>query len=220
MIPVGPKKLPVLAYTIRLMTSHNVKDIALLTGYRSDDIRDYFGDGGQFGVRLSYSEDQKSLKGSLNAVAHALDNGTIGKCDQLLIYYGDIVTDLDVTALIARHREKRADATLVLSKGYALPVGTADVKDGMVEGFREKPLLDLSVAAGCLVVGPRSISLITSLAGPRKTDLMTHFLPALLNSGGRVAAFFTRAEWHDVGTVTSFEKLNEELSRRPPGYMK
>lgn len=219
MIPIGPKKLPALAYIIKLMTYHGIDKVALLTGYRSEDIKHYFGSGAQFGVDVTYSEDEKDLKGSLNAVANALKNGAIPKCDELLIYYGDIVADLDLTALMSTHRKSKADATLVLSKGYSLPVGIAEVKAGMVESFKEKPLLDMSVATGCVLVGPRSMSLISRVAGPKKTDLMTHFVPELLGSGGKVAAFYTDKEWHDIGTIAGFEKLNAELGRRPLKYM-
>src|SRR5579863_5124066 len=105
MIPIGPKKLPLLAYIIALLKHHGVQDITLLTGYRSEDIRAYFGNGSKQEVRITYSEDQEGLKGSLNAVANALRNGAASDCDELLVYYGDVLTDLDVTALLQRHRE-------------------------------------------------------------------------------------------------------------------
>jgi mannose-1-phosphate guanylyltransferase len=219
MIPIGPKKLPLLAYTIRLVTRHGITKVALLTGYRSGDIRHYFGDGSQHGVELTYSEDKKGLPGSLNAVANALKDGAITKCDELLVYYGDVLTDLDITRLLATHRRRKADATLVLAKGYTLPVGLADVKGGLVTTFREKPELPLSVTTGCMVVGPRAMSLMKKLAGAKSTDLMTHFVPELLVRGAKVAAFYTEEEWFDVGTVSSFEKLNEELGRHPLSYL-
>ena len=220
MIPIGPKKLPLLSYILRLITRHGISRVALLTGYRSADIRHYFGDGSHENVKLTYSEDRKELKGSLNAVAIALKNGAISGCDELLIYYGDVLTDLDITSLIATHRKKKADATLVLAKGYALPVGTADVdRDGIVTAFREKPELDISVTTGCMLADPRAMALIRKLASAKNTDLMIHFLPQFLRTGGRVAAFYTEKEWFDVGTVSSFEKLNDELGRHSLSYL-
>jgi mannose-1-phosphate guanylyltransferase len=220
MIPIGPKKLPLLAYILKLVTHHGINDVTLLTGYRSEDIQHYFGDGSQLGVKLSYSEDRKDLKGSLNAVANAMGNGAIPSCDELLIYYGDVLTDLDITSLVSTHRAMKADATLVLARGYTLPVGTAEVtKGGLVKSFKEKPDLDLTVTTGCMVLGPRGMALIESTAGPRNTDLMTHFLPQLLRARGRVAAFYTSKEWYDVGTVSSFEKLNREIGRHPLSYL-
>ena len=220
MIPIGPKKLPLLAYVLELVTHYGITRVALLTGYRSDDIRHYFGDGSQHGLKLRYSEDRAGTSGSLNAVANALRNGAISRdCKQLLIYYGDVLTDLNIKELVATHRRKAADATIVLAKGYMLPVGTAEVgSDGLVKAFREKPELPLNVTTGCMLVGPRAIALMKKKAGATNTDLMTHFLPGLLRSGGRVASFFTQKQWYDVGTVSSFERLNQELVRHPFSY--
>jgi mannose-1-phosphate guanylyltransferase len=219
MIPIGPKKLPLLAYTIALIRHHGISRIALLTGYRSEDIRRYFGDGSQHKVELTYSEDVKGTAGSLNAVAHALSNGAISRCEELLIYYGDVLADLEVSDLLATHRSTQADATLVLDKGYTLPVGVAEVSGGKVTSFREKPSLDLSVTTGMMVVGPKGMALMTKLAGARAPDLMTNFVPELIRIGGKVAAFYTEKEWFDVGTVSSFEKLNDELGRHPLHYL-
>ena len=220
MIPIGPKKLPLLSYVISLLKHHGVDRIALLTGYRSEDIRRFFGDGATYGVELRYSEDARDQRGSLNAVANALRNGTISKCDELLIYYGDVLTDLDITRLFARHRSKKADATLVLSKGYTLPVGTAKVgRGGLVTSVHEKPRLDLSVTTGCMVLGPAAMVLMRSLASRENADLMTHLLPVLLGRGLKVAAYYMDDAWYDVGTVSSFERLDLEIERHPPSFL-
>ncbi|MDG6991459.1 MAG: nucleotidyltransferase family protein [Nitrososphaerota archaeon] len=219
MIPIGPKKLPLLAYTIAMIRHHGISRVALLTGYRSEDIKRYFGDGASQKVKISYSEDEPGMTGSLNAVANALKDGAIGKCDGLLIYYGDILTDLNITDLMQVHKSTGADVTLVLDKGYTLPVGVAEVADGFVKSFREKPRMDLSVTAGPMVVGPMAMELMVKVAGRRKTDLMTDFVPLLLKKGGKVAAYYTTQPWFDVGTVSSFVKLDEELSRHPLGYL-
>ena len=220
MIPMGPKKLPLLAYTIALLKSHGITKITLLTGYRSEDIRHYFGDGQKHGVELTYSEDPKDRKGSLNALANALNTGVIDYPDELLVYYGDVLADLNVGAFLRTHRKKKADATLVLAKGYMLPVGTAEVgRNGMVKAFHEKPTLELSVATGCFVAAPSALVHMKATASQANTDLMTHFLPGFLRAGKRVAAFYTTAEWYDIGTVSSFEKLDKELAHHPLGRL-
>ncbi len=218
MLPIGPKKLPLLAYIVALMRHHGINRIALLTGYRSEDIRRYFGDGSQHGVTISYSEDPKGLKGSLNALAHAMGNGAIAGADELLVYYGDILADLEVSELLSTHRRLKADATLVLGRGYSLPVGVADVKRGLVTSFTEKPSLDLSVTTGMMVLGPAAMALVKKVASPRSNDLMTDFVPHLLRGGGKVAAFYTERKWFDVGSISTFQKLNEELTAHPLGY--
>jgi mannose-1-phosphate guanylyltransferase len=219
MIPIGPKKLPLLAYIIALMKHHDVTRVALLTGYRSEDIRNYFGSGRGHGVKITYSADREGVTGSLNAVSNALVNGAIEKCDELLIYYGDILTDLDITDLLATHRRTGADVTLVLDRGYTLPVGVAEVEAGMVKSFREKPRVDMSVTTGPMVVGPGAMKLMVKTASRKKTDLMTDFVPEMIKRGGRVGAYYSSQEWFDVGTVSSFVKLNEELERHPLSYL-
>ena len=126
-----------------------------------------------------------------------------------------MLTDLDITELLAVHRREGADATLVLGKGYSLPVGVAEVKGDEVTSFHEKPNMDLSVTTGMMVLGPKAMALLRKTASPRKTDLMADFIPALLKRGGRVAPFYLSSEWYDVGTVSSFEKLNEVLASHP-----
>jgi mannose-1-phosphate guanylyltransferase len=215
MIPVGPKKLPILVYIMAMLKHHGIRRVALLTGYRADEVKRYFGSGSERGMELRYSEDREDRPGSLGAVANALTNGAIPRGGALLVYYGDILTDLDITALLAVHREEKADATLVLGEGYSLPVGVAEVKAGKVVSFQEKPKLDLSVTTGMMVLGPSAMALVKKVAGPQKTDLMADFVPALLKTGGKVVPFYTRREWYDVGTVSSFEKLNKELVGHP-----
>jgi NDP-sugar pyrophosphorylase family protein len=220
MVPIGPKKLPLLTYVIGLFEHYGVTRIVLLTGYRSEDIRRYFGDGGEYGVKLKYSEDAKNQEGSLSAVANALRKGAISKCDELLVYYGDVLIDLDIKGLLAKHKSKKADATLVLSKGYTLPVGTARVRrGGLVASVHEKPTLNLSVTTGCMVLGPAAMALARRLASQEDTDLMTHLLPTLLDRGLKVAAYYTAEAWYDVGTVSSFEKLDLEIERHPPSFL-
>ncbi len=215
MIPVGPKKLPLLAYIVALMKHHGISRVALLTGYRSKEVKHYFSDGSSRGMELRYSEDREETKGSLRAVAKALANGAIPRCDELLIYYGDVLTDLDITRLLSVHRKSNADLTLVLAKGYVLPVGVAKVRGKKVVGFAEKPNLGLSVTTGMMVLGPKAMGLVRRVADRGRTDLMADFVPALLTRGGRVIPFYLDKKWYDVGSMSGFEKLNEELAGHP-----
>ncbi|HXW37871.1 MAG TPA: nucleotidyltransferase family protein [Nitrososphaerales archaeon] len=212
MIPVGPKRRPLLEYIIRLLAHHGIGETVLLTGYRTDEIRSYFEDGSRFGMRIRYSEDKKGAKGSLNALANAMSSGAFDDPELLLVYYGDILSDLDITTLLNTHRSLKADATLVLARGYTLPVGVAEVKDGKrVSGVREKPTLDISVTTGCLVLGRGALRAVKSIAGPQRSDLMTHFVPALLSRKMKVGAYYNTGLWHDMGTLTGYESLNRSL---------
>ena len=211
MIPVGPSRRPLLEYVVRLLSFHGLTDITLLTGYRTSEIRDYFLDGSELGVRINYSEDSDGPRGSLNAVANALASGSIAESGILLVYYGDVLSDLNVSDLLQFHQAHAADAVLVLASGYPLPVGVANVRGSRVTRVKEKPTLDLNVMTGCMTLGPRALRLLRRIAGEEKTDLMTHLVPELLARGQKVGAYYLKGRWYDVGNVTSFEKLNADL---------
>jgi mannose-1-phosphate guanylyltransferase len=212
MIPIGARRRPLLEYAVRLLAFHKVNDIVMLTGYRFEEIENYFGDGSRFGARMNYSRDVTAGGGSANALEHAFASGKMGDFDNLLVYYGDILSDLNVTELLAVHKAKSAAITLVLSDRYTLPVGVADVVDGFVRRFREKPSLGLSVTTGCMVVTREALGILgkaTSRGGRR--DLMAHFVPEVLEKGERVAAYYSRGLWYDVGTTEAYEKLENRI---------
>lgn len=221
MIPLGEHRRPLLEYIVRLLAFHGARDITMLASYRMEEIRDYFKDGSAFGVSVTYSRDRKGETGSLSALANALNNGSIPKCDVLVVYYGDILSDLDITRLVRVHTNARADATLVLSKGYTLPVGVAKVRGGgRVVAMEEKPALDVSVTTGCMALGPRAMKTALRVAGGQRNDLMSDLVPELLKRKARVAAYYTSGLWYDVGTVTSYERLNSELRDDALSFMR
>lgn len=76
----------------------------------------------------------------------------------MIVYYGDILSNINLTELVRVHRSSKTGATLVLSKGYKLPVGAATVEDGLVKSMLKKPSYDINVTVGNLVVSRKSIS--------------------------------------------------------------
>lgn len=207
MIPIGPRRRPLLEYVVRLLVWHRLKEITLLTGYRSEQIENYFGDGSRFGARILYSRDTQSSSGSANALAMALESRKFGEFENLVVYYGDVLSDLNVTNLLKMHSLKKPAVTLVLSRNYSLPVGVADVQDGYVSSFKEKPSMTLNVTIGCMVITRRALLQLSELRG--RSDLMTHFVPHLIASREKVAAFYCDDWWYDVGTTEAYERLDD-----------
>lgn len=212
MIPIGSKKRPLLEYIVRLLAYNEIKDITLLTGYRSEEIEGYFEDGSRLGVRLTYSRDPETATGSAHSLYNALVSGKVGGFDELVVYYGDVLSALSVNELVAHHRRKGAALSLVLSRDYKLPVGVAEVDGDKVVSFREKPTLPLRVTVGCLVLSKECVPLlagVTSTAG--SADIMTHFVPVVIDQGLKVSPFYIEGFWYDVGTTEAYEKLDIEL---------
>ncbi len=207
MIPIGPRRRPLLEYVVRLLVWHRIKELTLLTGYRSEQIENYFGDGSRFGARILYSHDPQSISGSANALATALESRKFGEFENLLVYYGDVLSDLNVTNLLKVHTSKEPAVTLVLSRNYSLAVGVAAVQDGYVSSFKEKPSMSLNVTTGCMVITKRALPRLSELRG--RSDLMTHFVPQLIARREKVAAFYVDGWWYDIGTTEAYERLDD-----------
>ena len=210
MIPIGAKQKPLLEYVIRLLKKHNVLDITLLVGYKANQIANYFEDGSRFGVKIRYLHDNPKLGGTAGALLNAFLKGTISLDETLLVYYGDILSNIDLTDLLNHHKEKKAVATIVLSTGFPVPVGVADVGEGgRITKFIEKPEIEKPVNVGILALEAETIKLVQKLFRQKqRLDLMADLIPHLIDAGERVYAYITDAFWYDMGSTEKYEKIN------------
>jgi len=216
MIPIGTKQKPLLEYVIRLLKKHNVLDITLLVEYKANQIANYFGNGSRFGVKIRYLRDNPKLAGTAGALLNAFLKGTIRLDETLLVYYGDILSNINLTDLLNHHKEKKAVATLALSTGFSVPVGVADVGEGgKITKFIEKPEIEKPVGIGVLVLEAKAINSIQKLFHQkRQLDIMTDLIPHFIDTGERVYAYLTDAFWYDVGSTEKYEKIdNKAISK-------
>lgn len=220
MVPIGPRKRPLLEYVVRLLVRHKLRDITMLTGYRADEIENYFDDGSRFGARINYSRDPGHAVGSGGALANAISKGKLGPFEDILVYYGDILSSMNLTEIVKAHRYAKAGATLVISKGYILPVGVATVENERVTAFVEKPTYDIDVTTGNMVIDKKAIPILVKLR--KKTpqiDLMKDFIPALFERGVTVAAYYLKDFWYDVGTVEKYLGLEDKTVEKHLGFL-
>jgi mannose-1-phosphate guanylyltransferase len=115
MIPIGSKQKPLLEYILHLLRNHGILDIALLVGYKHEQIVNYFNSGERFGVKITYVPDDPTLKGTGGSLLNALRRKVIHPHETLLVYYGDIVSAINITEMVERHRQRGAVATIALS---------------------------------------------------------------------------------------------------------
>ena len=214
MIPVGSKRRPILEYVVRLMVHNGVKDMVMLSGYRSHEITNYFGDGARFGANIRYCNDQPGVTGSAPALANAIKPNSFGKFDTIILYYGDVLSSLEVRSLLKHHEDTHADLTLVLSNNYAVPVGIAEVSRGRVTAFREKPNLGLKVTTGCMAISKSCVPVLSSTVNEGGKDMMSHFVPSALKAKLNIRPFYFKGFWYDVGTTEAYEKLSDEPLER------
>src|SRR5260370_2655449 len=135
MIPIGGK--PFIDYVVGYLSKHGVKNIMMLVSDDDSEVfRNQLDDGSKFGVNIGYSiTPRKGTAVALKEAAAHVD-GTF------VVYYGDVLTDLDLSEMIRYHKSKGAVCTLALSTGVKIDYGVGRVDhDGRIEYFAEKPIL-------------------------------------------------------------------------------
>lgn len=205
MIPVGRDQRPLLEYILRHIRFYGLGEAVLLVGYKGEQVINYFGEGEKVGLRLHYVWDAENAKGTCASLRNALAQNAFNTDDTLLIYYGDILTNLNLTELINKHVHSKAAATLALSPRYQLPVGVADVVDGHVREMREKPYIPINVAIGILALEASQLK-----HSGNAVDIMSELIPLLIKRGEKISAYISDCFWYDVGSTEKYEKLSSQ----------
>jgi len=207
MVPVLNK--PFLEHVIRHLDSHGIADIILAQSAHSQPIHEYFKNGSELGVKLHYSIEDKPLgtAGAVKLAERYLDRTFFG-------LNGDTFTDLDITAMLAFHRERKAKVTIALTPvddptSYGL-IETDD--SGIITRFLEKPspeqVTTNMINAGTYILEPDVLKHIP----PGTVSSFEHELfPLLLELGEPVYAYASPAYWIDIGTSEKYFQLNMDL---------
>ncbi len=207
MVPV--LNIPFLEHVISYLEQHQVESIILSQCHHAQAIENYFGDGSQFGVKISYTIEDAPL-----GTAGAVKNAERYLDETFLVLNGDVFTDLDITAMIGFHRERKAKATIALTSvedptGYGLIETNAD---GRVTRFLEKPswsqVTTNMINAGTYVLEPEVLANIP----PQVNFSFEHELfPLLLDQSELIYAYPSAAYWMDIGTPEKYLRLHRDL---------
>lgn len=223
MIPIGRRQKPLLEYIIRSLKYHGIRDIVLLVGYKYEQIMNYFEDGRRFGVKLEYIIDEPGLTGTGGALLNAYRKGVFEDVENILVYYGDILTPLDLKDLIEYHMARGADVTIAVSSKYQVSVGVVESDDnGRVYSVEEKPWIPIKAVIGILVVRKKTLPVLDNLnriRGMRNIDIMGDFIPELIKENYKVYAYIYDGVWYDVGTTERYEKLDNNMIERLFGHL-
>ncbi|HVM40375.1 MAG TPA: mannose-1-phosphate guanyltransferase [Acidimicrobiia bacterium] len=220
MIPVVNR--PMMEHIIRLLVRHGFDEIVVTVAYLANHIRNYFGDGSEFGVELRYALEEEPLgtAGSVRNAAAQLD-------DTFLVISGDVLTDVDLTEIWKAHREKGATATIALKRvENPLEFGIVIThEDGSIERFLEKPgwgqVFSDTVNTGIYVLEPEVFDYID--AG-RPVDFSGEVFPAMLEAGRPMYGHVAEGYWEDVGTPEAYLQAHRDIlsgavSIDVPGFM-
>ncbi|HOE74501.1 MAG TPA: nucleotidyltransferase family protein [bacterium] len=207
--PKGMLKIkgkPILEYTISWLTKNDVASVAIVTGAHGQKIRDYFGDGLDWGIRIHYI-DEGEPKGTGGALK--LAKRFVGD-DTFLFIYGDVLVDLNIRELAVFHENSGGVVTLaVTSTDDPSSYGAVRLSGHELVEFIEKPTNDhftsRLVASGLHIARPDIFSFM-----PRKTvfSLERDFLPALTQKK-KARGYVFSGQWFDIGTVNIYNRAKE-----------
>ncbi len=194
---------PIMGHVLRLLHRHGVGEAVVTVQYLAGNVRSYFGDGAEYGVRLTYATETVPL-GTAGSVKNA-QSGLQG--ERFLVVSGDALTDIDLTDLIGFHEQAGALVTVALArKPNVLEFGNVITGEGgRVERFIEKPtwgqVVSDTVNTGIYVMEPQVLDLIQA---DERVDWSADVLPELLAAGHAIYGHVTDAYWEDVGTLESY----------------
>ena len=204
LVPVAGR--PIMEHILLHLRRHRMRDVIATVQYMGSAIRNYFGDGSEQGVALTYSVEDSPLgtAGSVMLARHQLT-------EPFLVISGDALTDIDVAAAVRFHRERRALATIVLKPvPNPLEYGVVVVDEGgAVQRFIEKPswgevISDLA-NTGIYVLDP---AIFDFFRPGEPTDWSADVFPRLLKEGEPVFGWVASGYWEDVGSHGAYVKAN------------
>lgn len=200
---------PFLAYMVEWLAAHGVEEIVFACGFLPDVLRDALGDGEHAGVHLRYvvEPDRRGTAGAIRFAADALGEEIE---DRFLALNGDVLTDLNLSALIAAHREREARATIALypvedSAAYGLVELDADAA---VLAFTEKTGKPVpgEINAGAYFLERSVLELIPP---DREVSIEREVFPRLIGAG--LGALRLDGYWMDIGTPERYLQASWDI---------
>lgn len=198
LLPIGDK--PVMERIIRQLRGAGIRKVNVAVHHMSEKIASHFGDGSRLGVDLTYVTEDKPLgtAGSLRRL--------VGAKEPFIVINADIVTTLNYRALLAYHREHRADISVAVRRyEVSVPYGVLNCDGARVTGLAEKPVTTFLVNAGIYLVEPH----VTRLIPENEPFDMTDLVNEVLKSNGSVCAFPVHEYWLDVGRHEDYATAQE-----------
>lgn len=201
MVPILNR--PIAEHIINLLKRHRINEVIATLHYLPDSMRDYFQDGSNFGIQMTYAveEDQPlGTAGCVKNVAELLDS-------TFLVISGDSITDFDLQAAIDFHRQKKSKATLILTRvPNPLEFGVVITdEDQRISRFLEKPssseIFSDTVNTGTYILEPE---VLDYLPANQESDFSKDLFPLLLEKGEPMYGYVAEGYWCDVGHLDAY----------------
>jgi mannose-1-phosphate guanylyltransferase/phosphomannomutase len=207
MLPMANR--PMMEHVVLLLRQHGISEIVVTVAFMANSIRTYFGDGSELGVRMVYAIEETPL-GTAGSVLNARDELD----ERFLVISGDVLTDIDLGAVVAFHEQTSALATLALcAVENPLEFGIVITReDGSIERFLEKPgwgqVFSDTINTGIYVLEPEIFDFVPP---GRPVDFSSEVFPSVLDAGRPIFGYVADGYWEDVGTTEAYLKAHQDI---------
>ncbi|HEU0265027.1 MAG TPA: sugar phosphate nucleotidyltransferase, partial [Geobacterales bacterium] len=202
---------PIMLHIIELLKQHQITELVLLLYHQPDVIKNFFRDGSDFGVRITYVTPLQDMgtAGAVKAAEKHLDG-------PFLVISGDLLTDFNLSQVMEFHRDNRALATITLtSVKDPLQFGVVIIdKQRRITQFLEKPgwgeVISDTINTGIYVLEPEIFSYIPA---DEPFDFSQDLFPRLLREEKPLYGLPTTGYWRDIGNTDSYREAHQDIVR-------
>src|SRR3954469_3745421 len=201
---------PFLHYQLDLLKQvPAIDEVILSLNYQPRRIEEIFGDGADAGLNIRYVVEPAPL-GTAGAVRYAGES----LHESVVVFNGDVLTEIDLAAVIALHRERQARATIVLTpvenpSAYGLVETDAQ---GNIQRFIEKPqaneITTNRINAGIYILEPDTFDRIPSEVS---WSIERSFFPSLIERQERFVGYVYEGYWIDIGTPEKYRQVHRDI---------
>ena len=203
MLKVGNK--PILQTIVEKFAEYGFVNITMCVNFNASIIRDYFGDGKEFGVNIDYVLEQKRM-GTAGALSLLKERPS----EPFFVMNGDLLTNVNFEHIFNYHTLNKATATMCVREyDYEVPYGVVKMNDNKITAIAEKPVQKFFVSAGIYMLSPEILDLIPQ---DEFYDMPTLFEKAIAQNKN-VISFPIHEYWIDIGRLEEYHKANEEYAK-------
>ncbi len=202
LLTVGKK--PILQTIIENFESYGFKNIIISVNYKSEMIKEYFGDGSNFGVNIEYLEENKRL-GTAGALSLLKEKPDL----PFFVMNGDLLTNVNFEHLLDFHSFGNSIATMCVREyQYQIPYGVIETENDQITSIIEKPTNKFFVNAGIYLLSPK---ILEDIPNNEFFDMPTLF-DKLITNQKNVLSFPIHEYWLDIGQHNDFIQANDEYN--------
>jgi mannose-1-phosphate guanylyltransferase/phosphomannomutase len=208
MLPIINK--PMMEHTMMTLKDLGIKEFIVLLYFKPEVIKEYFGDGSEFGIKITYvvPDDDYGTAGAVKLAQEYIGD------ENFIVISGDLITDFDFKKIFDYHSSKDSKLTITLtSVENPLEFGVVIAnEEGKIEKFLEKPswgeVFSDTINTGIYIIEPEILDFIPK---NENFDFSKDLFPKLMRQGVDIMAGYAEGYWRDVGNPESYRDVYEDI---------